>query len=69
MRIRVTDKGGTEIELDQQEKRNLRRVARFLSSLSAYHKGKEEIVAAEAVAIVAAKWAPEAPEEKTNATK
>lgn len=58
MRIMAKPKG-TEILLDVQEKKNLRRVAQFLESLARHDGGKEEVAAFEAIKPVAAKWAPE----------
>lgn len=66
MRVLETDKRDTEIVLTVQEKKDLQKVSRFLIRLFKHHGGDMEKAASEAIAPVAAKWAPE---EKTDATK
>lgn len=64
MRIWETDKRETEIVLQVAEKTVIQKASRLLARLAKHHGGDDEKAAADAVAKVAAKWAPETEPKK-----
>jgi hypothetical protein len=65
MRVMWTDKRGTEIKLDVQEQRTLRKAGRILTELAKHHAtGSAESEAADKIKPVVEKWAKESTDAK-----